>query len=95
MRRRKGFSRVLGLQPCKYSYFTFKFLEFVDCGLLEILRLWVYRAIWWKVYLWGLVILIVLWKYSEVPGIFDYCLWICGVLCYLWSILSVVYFVHQ
>ena len=34
--------------------------------------------------------MIVLWKFSEVPGIFDYCLWNCGVLYCLWYILSAV-----
>ena len=56
----------------------------MDCGLLEILRLLVYCAIWWKVYLWGLDIVIVLWKLSVVPVLLNI---VCGVLwctVYLW-----------
>ena len=39
-----------------------KFVEFVDFELLYLSGLLVYCVIWWKVYLWGLITVIVLWK---------------------------------
>ena len=60
--------------------FTDKILELVDCALPEILRLLVYFVIWWKVYLWGVDIVIVLWKLSVVPVFF---IIVCGIYCLL------------
>ena len=62
----------------------------MDCGLPEILRLLVYCVIWWKVYLWGLDIVIVLWKLSVVPVLLNI---VCGTVVYCLSvdILSVLF----